>query len=254
MTLDGGVCFDVAAAARICNDLIIVQTDAASLGARVSPASGRHSSHSLRVTALNLVHAAVILLIALCPQLANAASLTLAWDPPPTWSPAGYIIFAGTAPGEYTYQWDIGATNSYTFNPVPEGNTYYFAVAGYDANGIIGNLSEEISAAVPFSEPAAADALELVPSLRSPQPVGTSLTWVATARGGVPLYQYQWAFYRSGQWTVGPWTSTSRNRWIPTAPGDYLVRVRVRSAGSTAVWGEFVQSATFTVTARNTPR
>ena len=228
-----------------------MQPGAAFLGARVSATYGWRASHVQRVNVQTLVLTAVAVLIAACPQLAAAATLTLAWDPPDTWTPAGYIIFAGTASGEYVYQFNVGATNSYTFDPVPEGSTYYFAVAGYDANGAVGNLSGEISADVPYSEPAVASALELRPTRRSPQPAGTSLEWVATARGGSPPYQYQWAFYHSGQWIVGPWTATSRNRWIPSAPGDYLVRVRVRSAGSTSVWGEFVQSAPFTVTARN---
>ena len=39
----------------------------------------------------------------------------------------------------------------------------------------------------------------------SPQIVGTIVTWVAAATGGVTPYQFQWALYQAGSWTVGAW-------------------------------------------------
>ena len=74
-----------------------MQPGAAFLGARVFATYGWRASHVQRVNVQTLVLTAVAVLIAACPQLAAAATLTLAWDPPDTWTPAGYIIFAGTA-------------------------------------------------------------------------------------------------------------------------------------------------------------
>jgi hypothetical protein len=38
----------------------------------------------------------------------DAASLTLAWDPPTDGRTAGYFVFFGTTPGRYTTQIDVG--------------------------------------------------------------------------------------------------------------------------------------------------
>jgi hypothetical protein len=195
-----------------------------------------------------LVKIAVVLLIVCCAGLADAASRTLAWDPPIDWTPEGYIIFVGTAPREYTYHFNLGATTSYTFDPIPEGATYYVAVAGYDAYGVVGNLSEELTVEIPFSAPAAMTDLVLAPHVPSPQAVGIAVIWLANASGGVTPHQYQWAFFESDEWTVGPWTSDSSTTWTPPTPGEYLIRVRVRSAGSTSIAGEMVKTVPFTVT------
>jgi hypothetical protein len=225
-----------------------VHADAASLGARAAVRNARPISRAHRVSARKFAHVGVVLLMVCFPRVAEAARVTLAWDSPTDWTPAGYIIYIGTATGDYTYRFDLGATTSYTFNPVPEGTTYYIAVAGYDTNGAVGNLSEELVIDVPFSLPEPVMGLQLSPSMLSPPTIGTRLTWVATASGGVGPYQYQWAFYRSGQWTVGPWTSDASTTWTPSTAGEYQVRVRVRSAGSTRNGGELVKTATFMVT------
>jgi hypothetical protein len=194
--------------------------------------------------------AILVLLIALCfPPFAAAANLTFQWDPPPSGVPAGYILYAGTAPDQYVQQINVGLTTSYTLTGVPEGATYYFSVAAYDASGVVGGRSNEVSATIPISAPPPVTSLALAPSLPSPQVVGTTINWLATASGGVTPYQYQWSSYQSGQWTIGPWTSGASTTWIPSTAGDYQIRVGVRSAGSTSVSGEMLKSVPFTVSA-----
>ncbi len=85
----------------------------------------------------------------------GAASVTFHWDPPSGWAPSGYILFAGTAPGMYSIQIDVGATTTHTLDGLQEGGTYYVAVAAYDAAGVVSPKSNEVSATIPSAPPAA---------------------------------------------------------------------------------------------------
>ena len=193
---------------------------------------------------------ALILIVLLFPHLSAAANLTLAWDAPGEGVTRGYLIFYGTAPRSYTQQVDVGDTTSYTLNGLSGGTTYYFVVRAYNLAGLISDASNEVSATVAPSVSPVVTALALTSDVPTPQAVGTTVTWVATATGGVTPYQYQWSLYSAGKWTVWGWTNASTWKWTPSTHGnDYQVRVGVRSMGSTSTLGEMVQSVPFTVTA-----
>jgi len=184
-----------------------------------------------------------------CPRLSHAADLTLAWDPSSDGITTGYMLFYGTAPQSYTQQVDVRYATSYTLNNLSDGTTYYFAVRAYDAIGDMSNLSNEVYATTLAGVPPVLTALTLTADLPSPQVVGTTVTWLSTATGGVAPYQFQWALYQAGNWTVWPWTIASTWTWTPSTPGnDYQVRVAVRSSGSSSTSGEMVQTVPFTVT------
>ena len=183
-----------------------------------------------------------------CPRLSHAAGLTVAWDPPSGGITAGYLLLYGTASHSYTQQVDVGNSTSYALNGLSDGTTYCFAVRAYDGTGVTSDPSAEVCATTSTTVPPVVTALALAPNVPPPQLVGTSVTWFSTATGGVAPYQFQWALYGAGQWTVWPWTVASTWTWTPSTPGsDYQVRVAVRSLGSSSTSGEMSQSVPFTV-------
>ena len=193
---------------------------------------------------------AAVLLAICCPRLSHAAGLTIEWDPPGDGTTTGFILMYGEAPGSYSQQVDVGNTTSYTLNSLSDGTTYYFAVRAYDATGATSDPSAEVSATTLPSVLPAVTGLALTADVPSPEGVGTTVTWLSTASGGVAPYEFKWALYGAGQWTVWPWTIASIWTWTPSTPGDdYQVRVDVRSSGSSSTGGEMSQSVPFTVTA-----
>ncbi|WP_243373430.1 malectin domain-containing carbohydrate-binding protein [Geotalea sp. SG265] len=92
----------------------------------------------------------------LCAGHAMAAQTTLAWDPPTTYvdgtpltAVGGYRVYAGTAPGNYSLNFDAGTATSYTFTTLSDATTYYFAVSAYDTTGLASALSNELLYATP---------------------------------------------------------------------------------------------------------
>jgi hypothetical protein len=144
---------------------------------------------------------------------------------------------------------DVGSTASYAVKTCYA--PYYFAVSAYDATGVISDPSRGIrdGASGPASPPMVT-ALAVTANVPSPQAIGTTVTWLATAMGGVAPYEFQWTLYGAGQWTVLPWTAASTWTWTPSTPGDdYQVTVAVRSSGRPGTDGEMQQSVPFTVIA-----
>lgn len=83
---------------------------------------------------------------------ADAATLTLAWDPSPDPSVTGYIVYIGTTSGSYYTSIDVGNTTTAQFAQAQANLTYYFVVAAY-AGGLVGALSTEVSAVAATSSP-----------------------------------------------------------------------------------------------------
>ena len=78
---------------------------------------------------------------------AEAAAVTLAWDPNPD-SITGYRLSYGTRTGVYTTVVDVGKQTSWAVSDLQAGNTYYFVVQAYSAAGVSAP-SNEVSYAVP---------------------------------------------------------------------------------------------------------
>ena len=75
---------------------------------------------------------------------AHAELIRLAWDPSPTPGVIGYLVYVGTASGDYTEIHDVGQRTRFIFNGL-SGQKYYFAVSSYVPGPIEGPLSEEVS-------------------------------------------------------------------------------------------------------------
>lgn len=74
---------------------------------------------------------------------ATAGILTLQWDPSPD-SPAGYTVYVGTERGQYSTTFNVGNQLRFVFPDAQPGRLYYFAVASYTSDNIVGPLSAEM--------------------------------------------------------------------------------------------------------------
>jgi hypothetical protein len=102
----------------------------------------------LRYTLCPMRYALVALLFALGTMLlpvAEAATVTLAWDSNVDEDLAGYIVYYGTASRDYDYDVDVGEETSCTISGLEEGRNHYFAVTAYDVEGNESQFSEEVS-------------------------------------------------------------------------------------------------------------
>lgn len=78
-------------------------------------------------------------------QNADAASVTLAWDPNGEPDLAGYSLYYGMASGTYETVIDVGNQSTYTISDLGDGETYYFAVTAYNVYALESAFSEEVS-------------------------------------------------------------------------------------------------------------
>ena len=84
----------------------------------------------------------------------------------------------------------------------------------------------------------------------TPQSVGQTITWTATASGGTPPLQYRFWRLDSGQWViVRDYNGVNTFTWTPiySDVGDHSVIVWVKSANSTASWDAWTQTPIFTI-------
>lgn len=84
-----------------------------------------------------------------CVRTGMAASLTLGWNPSPSPGIAGYLLYYGTASGEYFGQIDAGTNLYATADDLSVGKRYYFNVTAYDESGIESPLAGEVSFLIP---------------------------------------------------------------------------------------------------------
>jgi len=73
-----------------------------------------------------------------------AESVGLSWDPNSENDLAGYLVYYGTASGNYS-QTQPATTASATVPNLNSGTTYYFAVTAYNTNGLESGYSNEVS-------------------------------------------------------------------------------------------------------------
>ena len=101
---------------------------------------------------------------------------------------------------------------------------------GYAYRPIIHALKINVpasSAPVPKST-----SVTLTPDVAAPQPPGATIRWSATATGGQAPYEYKWASYANGAWSVlREWSTSQTFDWQPTAAAaDARMAVWVRTA------------------------
>ena len=94
---------------------------------------------------------AALLVSALTASVQGQNSVTLAWDPSPGSSIAGYRLYEGAASGSYTNVIATGKATTATVSSLVSGTTYYFAVTAFDTIGLESAFSSEISYTAPPS-------------------------------------------------------------------------------------------------------
>jgi hypothetical protein len=176
---------------------------------------------------------AASLILCLSFASAEAATVSLSWDPNPESDIGGYLLSYGTAPSQYTSTVDVGNVTSFQFSEPDPTVRYYLAIRAYDTAGAISEYSNEV-----FTTPASPPltVTNLSSNKTSPQTVGTSITFSAIASGGTTPYQFKYWVDDGTTSTIGAqWSTSSSFTWTPTASNsNYIIRVWARNAGSTA--------------------
>jgi hypothetical protein len=100
-------------------------------------------------SSLTLSLSLIVFLTLALPRQAFCAQVTLAWDPEPLSSLAGYTLHYGTVSKSYSFTIDAGSRTSATITGLTEGITYYFAATAYDISGNESAFSNEVAYTVP---------------------------------------------------------------------------------------------------------
>lgn len=75
--------------------------------------------------------------------------ITLTWTPSPAGDLAGYKVYQGTSPGNYTTTIIVGNTNTYVDSGLMSGTTYYFVVTALSSSGVESVFSNEAHTTAP---------------------------------------------------------------------------------------------------------
>ena len=73
-----------------------------------------------------------------------AGTVTLAWDASPDPAVSGYRLYQGLASRNYSMVYDVGDTTNFTVAGLQPGTAYFFAMTGYDTNGLQSDFSAEM--------------------------------------------------------------------------------------------------------------
>jgi hypothetical protein len=84
-------------------------------------------------------------------QHADAALVTLAWNPNSEPDIAGYRVYYGRALGNYQSVIDVGNQHTCSISDLEDGRAYYFVVTAYDLLGRESDFSSELRYPEPFS-------------------------------------------------------------------------------------------------------
>src|SRR5271169_6117361 len=87
----------------------------------------------------------LIVLLLFWAGAAQAATLTLSWNPSPETDIAGYILNWGTQPGVYVSSVDVGNQTSWQVTGLVDETPYYFIVRAYDTSNLLSAASTEVS-------------------------------------------------------------------------------------------------------------
>src|SRR5215203_4729953 len=78
-------------------------------------------------------------------RAAQAATITLAWDPDTTGTVTGYVLYWGVQSGQYSQSMTLGKVTSATVTPATNESMIYFAVRSFNSAGMSA-LSQEVVA------------------------------------------------------------------------------------------------------------
>jgi Viral BACON domain/Fibronectin type III domain len=166
------------------------------------------------------------------PQSAQAAQITLAWNPNAEPDLAGYMVNYGTVSGNYQVYMDVGNITQATITNLQDGGTYYFAVTAYNVSGIESGYSNEVSYTA-----SAACTYSLSPTSQSAGSSGVSGAVSVTTSSGCT-----WAAVSNASWI----TITSNNSVTGAGTLNYSVSANSGTASRTGTLT--IAGRAFTVT------
>src|SRR5580704_10655576 len=116
------------------------------------PSMGRSRATRISSPGTRRICGVVVLLLSWAGA-AQAATLTLAWDPSPEPDTAGYVLNWGNHSGAYDSGIDVGNQTSTQVTGLVAGLPYYFVVRAYNSAGLFSSPSVEVSrrAGIPIS-------------------------------------------------------------------------------------------------------
>ena len=199
-----------------------------------------------------------------------ATGATLTPTPPSPVIVGDNVVFTASATsgtGTYQYQFwyrsvgaatffmvqDYGVGNTFTWRTSTESpGSYEWQVFARSTGSTA--VSEAVSPIVPFvvnaSQVATITSVTLFSTPASPQPLGTSVSFIGVGAGGSGTYEYQFSYRLSGTttYTIGQAFGTNSVwSWNTTGAtgGNYDILVSARSVGTTA---EVSSTATYLLT------
>ncbi len=161
-----------------------------------------------------------------------AQNVTLAWDADTSSTTlAGYLVYYGTASGNYSKTVDVGNSNSVSIQALADNTTYYFVVTEYDALGVESAYSNEVSFVTVGQSAPTVSLANTAGSINGPANV--TLTASASVPNGTVA---KVAFYANstevGETTTAPYSVV----WNNAQPGSYeLTAVAYNASGASTV-------------------
>jgi hypothetical protein len=191
----------------------------------------------------------------------HVASVAITADRPAPQAPGTSITFTaipsgGTAPQHFKWfaydgtawtivgDWNVSPTLTWT--PSAANPDYRIGVWARSADSARDAADATASLSFAIAVPRVTD-VTIASSLASPLLEGATVTFTASASGGIQPYEYKWLVFNGVAWTaVTAWSPGSTFAWTDS-PVNPLRRVGVwvRSAGSLADAPEFAQSIAF---------
>ncbi len=92
----------------------------------------------------------VLLILTCLTGKALAADITLAWDHNSEPDLAGYKLYLGNSPRNYSQVLDLGLTTQFTISDLIDGTVYFFTLTAYNQKGFESSFSNEVR--YPFIE------------------------------------------------------------------------------------------------------
>jgi predicted secreted protein len=151
--------------------------------------------------------------------------------------PRQFKFFVQLAGGSVQVAQNWSTATTYTWKPSIAGTytvTVWARSAGVTTDAA--QASAQMAYVINTPPPAAVSTAGLTPNMPSPQVTDTTVTFAATASGGVGPRQFKFLVQAGGgaALVAQNWSTAATYAWRPTIAGTYTITVWARSAGVTA--------------------
>lgn len=136
----------------------------------------------------------------------------------------------------FTYVPGIAGTNRISVLARSAGNTKDVAEASVNSSSFAVAGPTMVTPLPPPQISNKVLAVFVAPNVSAPQPVGSTVTWTATAVGGIAPALYKYLIHDGTNWVAqGGWTTSTTFAWKPATPGGkYRLSVWAKSPANTA--------------------